>query len=110
MKLESFRVQNYKKIRDTDWVAVGALTVLVGKNEAGKSAILRGLSKLNPSDGEKLDGLKEFPRRRFADEFGKQDWPAISGRFALAELEVQALAAIAPALKGATHATESPRV
>jgi len=63
MHMIRFRVQNYKNVNDTDWVNCGNLTCFVGKNEAGKSAIFRGLSKLNPSDGEKYDGLKEFPRR-----------------------------------------------
>jgi len=62
VRLDSFRVQNYKRIEDTGWVRAGNLTVLVGKNEAGKSAILRGLSKIKPSDGELYDGLREFPR------------------------------------------------
>ena len=64
MKMVRFRVQNYKKIQDTGWISSNDLTAFVGKNEAGKSALFRGLSKLNPSDGEKYNGLKEFPRRR----------------------------------------------
>ncbi|MCS6885512.1 MAG: hypothetical protein RMM17_04070 [Acidobacteriota bacterium] len=83
MKLIGFRVQNYKKIADTDWITVRNLTAFVGKNEAGKSALFRGLSKLNPSDGEKYDGLKEFPRRRYTNEFKRQDWPVASGKFEL---------------------------
>jgi predicted ATPase len=75
VKLERFRIQNYKKIRDTDWIAVRDLTVFVGKNESGKSALFRGLSKLNPSDGEKYDGLKEFPRIR-----RKSSWAATTMR------------------------------
>ncbi len=67
MRLNKFRDQNYKKVLDTGWVSCEDLTVFVSKNEAGKSAIFRGLSKLNPSDGEKYDGLKEFPRRRYTD-------------------------------------------
>jgi len=55
----------------------------VGKNEAGKSALFRGLSKLNPSDGSTYDGLKEFPRRRFTDEFDKKNWPVSSVNFEL---------------------------
>jgi predicted ATPase len=50
MRLDAFRVQNYKKVRDTGWVTCRDLIVFVGKNEAGKSAVFRGLSKLNPSD------------------------------------------------------------
>src|SRR5258708_2168841 len=91
MQLEAFRVQNYKKIRDTGWVTCRGLTVFVGKNEAGKSATLRGLSKLNPSDGEKYDGLKEFPRRRYSDEYNTKDWPVASARFALDNKEKEAL-------------------
>ena len=37
MKLEAFRLQNYKKVQDTGWVDCEAMTVLVGKNEAGKT-------------------------------------------------------------------------
>jgi predicted ATPase len=99
VRLEEFRVQNYKKIRDTGWVSCRDLTVFVGKNEAGKSAIFRGLSKLNPSDGEAYDGLKEFPRRRYSDEFAAQDWPVASGRFALDEGGRQALVALCPLLQ-----------
>ena len=85
MKLVAFRVQNYKKISDTGWITVRDLTAFVGKNESGKSALFRGLSKLNPSDAEKYDGLKEFPRRRYTDEFKNQDWPVASGKFELDE-------------------------
>jgi len=103
MKLVAFRLQNYKKIRDTGWVTVRDLTAFVGKNEAGKSALFRGLSKLNPSDGEKYDGLKEFPRRRYTDEFKSQDWPVTSAKFDLDESEQNKLVEIAPELKGITH-------
>jgi predicted ATP-dependent endonuclease of OLD family len=61
MELEFSRIQNYKRIEDTGWINSRYLTVLVGKNEAGKSAILRGLSKIKPSDGEDYDGLRECP-------------------------------------------------
>jgi hypothetical protein len=100
MRLEAFRVQNYKKVRDTGWVSCRELTVFVGKNEAGKSAVFRGFSKLNPSDGTRYDALKEFPRRRYADEFSSQDWPVASGRFVLDDEERHALARKCPLLKG----------
>jgi len=94
MKLEAFRVQNYKRIQDTDWINCEDLMVFVGKNESGKTALLRGLSKLKPTDGEKYDGLKEFPHGRYTDEFKKQDWPVASCRFALDAREHQALGEI----------------
>ncbi len=103
MKLVAFRVQNYKKIRDTGWVTVRDLTAFVGKNEAGKSALFRGLSKLNPSDGEKYDGLKEFPRRRYTYEFKNQDWPVASGRFELDDSDREELSKLCVALSDAKH-------
>lgn len=103
MKLVAFQVQNYKKIRDTDWISVRDLTVFVGKNEAGKSALFRGLSKLNPSDNEKYDGLREFPRRRYTDEFKKQDWPVASGRFELDDSDRKQLGGICSELVNTTH-------
>jgi AAA ATPase-like protein len=103
MRLDEFRVQNYKKVRDTGWVECRDLTVLVGKNEAGKSAIFRGLSKLNPSDGERYDGLKEFPRSRFTTEFTTDDWPVVSACLLLSPEEQAELVKLCPALVGVTH-------
>ncbi len=97
MRLEAFRVRNYKRIEDTGWVGVRDLTVLVGKNESGKSAVLRGLSKLRPSDGEGYDGLREFPRRRYSDEYD-EDAVGASGRFSLNSADREALAEITPLL------------
>ncbi|MYE87598.1 hypothetical protein F4X33_01190, partial [Candidatus Poribacteria bacterium] len=48
MKLVAFRVTMYKGIIDSGWVDVNRLTVLVGKNEAGKTSLLKALYKLNP--------------------------------------------------------------
>lgn len=100
MKLVRFRVQNYKKVNDSGWVTCSDLTTFVGKNEAGKSVTLRGLSKLNPSDGQPYDGLKEFPRRRFSDEFEKQDWVASSAEFQLSADEIREMENGFPILKG----------
>src|SRR5438445_12700622 len=102
MRMSKFRVQNYKKIEDTDWINSADITAFVGKNEAGKSAIFRGLSKLNPSDNEKYDGLKEFPRRRFATDFGREDWPVASVEFRLSPEETTALKGISPLLANAS--------
>lgn len=100
MRLDEFRIQNYKKIHDTGWVTARQVTCFIGKNEAGKSAIFRGLSKLNPSDGEKYDDLKEFPRKRYTAEFHKSDWPAASARFTLEPAETEALTKLCPEIKG----------
>lgn len=96
MDLEAFRVQNYKRIEDTGWITCGDLTVLVGKNESGKSAVLRGLSKIQPSDGEDYDGLREFPRHRYTDEFESEDWAVASIRLCLDDDDRTELADITP--------------
>lgn len=102
MKLEAFRVQNYKRIEDTGWISCHDLTVLVGKNEAGKSALLEGLSKIKPSDGADYDGLREFPRHRYTSEFDSQDWPGASVRLRLDDDERANLSGIAPELADVT--------
>lgn len=65
MKLIAFRVTMYKGIIDSGWVDVNDLTVLVGKNESGKTSLLRALHKLNPynpdSDGQDLDLYEQDP-------------------------------------------------
>lgn len=94
--MRKFRVQNYKKIDDTGWINCGKLTAFVGKNESGKSAIFRGLSKLNPSDGQKYDGLKEFPRRRYSSEFKTKDWIVSSAEFELSQRDIAELTKLDP--------------
>ncbi len=99
MKLSKFRVQNYKKIDDTGWIKCSDLTAFVGKNEAGKSAMFRGLSKLNPSDEEEYDSLKEFPRRRLTAEFKQKDWIVSSAEFVFSDEEKQELSQVSPLLR-----------
>ena len=85
MRMQQFRIQNYKCIEDTGWMRVDDVTVLVGKNESGKTAILTALHKFNPVTPIPFDPLREFPRARFTRDFDKQDWPVISIVFNLPE-------------------------
>jgi len=65
MRLESFRVWNYRSINDSGEIAVSRITSLLGRNESGKSNLLRALHSLNPIDGfEPLKPIKDFPRHR----------------------------------------------
>lgn len=70
MDLVAFRVSMYKGIVDSGWVEVNPLTVLVGKNESGKTSLLKSLHKLNPYVPEPYDMAREWPRgrRRERDE------------------------------------------
>ena len=69
MRLVKARIQNYRSIHDTGWFDVEVLkTILVGPNEAGKTAILRALQQINPPrDEARLDPLRDFPRSRYTD-------------------------------------------
>ena len=69
MKLTNVRVRNYKCIDDSGEFGIRQLTCLAGKNEAGKSALLQALRRLNPVEESEnqFDELTEYPRRRRAD-------------------------------------------
>ena len=64
MKLKSVQVQNFKSVDDSTPFDIDQVTCLVGKNEAGKTALLEALYKLNPveEDAEPFDE-RTFPRR-----------------------------------------------
>jgi predicted ATP-dependent endonuclease of OLD family len=64
MRLTSFRVKTFRNIVDSGDVLVDKSVIcLVGKNEAGKSALLQALHHLKPANhAPKLDLLDEYPR------------------------------------------------
>jgi len=69
MRLESFQVRNYRSINDSGEISVSRITALLGRNESGKSNLLRALHSLNPIDGfEPLKPIKDFPRHRRLEE------------------------------------------
>lgn len=64
MRLRTVHVQEFKSIWDSNSFTVGRVTCLVGKNEAGKTAILQALYRLNPiigNDGE-FDVTYDYPK------------------------------------------------
>ena len=93
MDLVAFRVSMYKGIVDSGWVEVTPLTVLVGKNESGKTSLLKALHKLNPYNPEPYEMAKEWPRgrRRERDE----EHIVCQAKFHLSAQEKAALAQIA---------------
>ena len=70
MRLVKARVQGYRSIIDTGYFDVEMnKTILVGPNEAGKTAILQALQKLNPPEGvEKFDPLRDYPRSKYDED------------------------------------------
>lgn len=72
MQLTAFRIFKYRNIEDSGLIKLAdRLTCIVGKNQSGKTNLLRGLQKLNPRDKSiKYDARTDWPRggRRNRDE------------------------------------------
>ena len=90
MRLTHVRVQNYRCVRDTGWFEVEqAKTILVGPNEAGKTAVLEALQQINrPTGGRGFDPLRDYPRKLYNADIQSQkrdssEIPVASARFAL---------------------------
>lgn len=68
MRLIKARVQNYRSIVDTGEFTVESLkTILVGPNEAGKTAILQALQQLSPpGKTPKFNVLRDYPRSKYS--------------------------------------------
>jgi len=69
MLLKKARVQKYRSIRDTGYFDVeDGKTILIGPNEAGKTALLEALQRINPPGGlRNFDALRDYPRSEFND-------------------------------------------
>lgn len=92
MKLKSFRIRKFKNIIDSGTVDVGNLTVLVGKNEAGKTSLLRALHKFNPFEPEPYSMEREWPRGHRRERSDAQ--VVCEARFELDDKELEDLRAI----------------
>lgn len=64
MKLIKFEITDFQCIRASNPIRAGDLTCLLGKNEAGKTALLKGLYKLNPviEADSAYDVVDDYPR------------------------------------------------
>lgn len=61
MKLEKYKVTNFRSVQDSGWIDCDDVTTLVGINESGKSNLLLALWKLNPAREGKIDILHDMP-------------------------------------------------
>lgn len=66
MKLSKIQVTNFRSIEDSGEFETGSLTCLVGKNEAGKTAILKAIHGLSPLNSFNYDKTRDYPRRHLA--------------------------------------------
>lgn len=63
MKLAKVQVTNFRSVEDSGVFEIGDMTCLVGKNEAGKTAILKAIHGLDPIDDFSYDRTRDYPRR-----------------------------------------------
>ena len=88
MKLttKQFQVLNYRNIDDSGWIPLERVTAFVGRNESGKTALLKALHKFNPAIKEPYIAQREFPRDRFTAEYRDGgDWPVCRVEFELSD-------------------------
>ena len=93
MELVSVRVQNYKCIDDSEEFSLDNLTCLAGKNEAGKTALLLALRRINPvEESEKdFDLRMEYPRRKTEPDSGAKAPEVLTTEWELSESDVAAV-------------------
>ena len=97
MKLIKIQVTNFRSVQDSEEFEADPVTCLVGKNEAGKSAILLALAALNPNKATPvtLDKERDYPRRhlvRYERIHGKEDAVVVRTIWKLDESEIQVIA------------------
>lgn len=95
MFLKSFHVTKFQSVLDSREVKTGEITCLVGKNEAGKSAVLKALYKLNPirKEDANFNHVDDYPRLTVTDyeegiKAGKPAAQVIKATFTLDPAEV----------------------
>jgi predicted ATP-dependent endonuclease of OLD family len=98
MRLLKVRVRDFRCVDDSNEFSVNQVTCLVGKNESGKTTILKALHKLRPesSNGEKFEPARDYPRRKWRPgvevpktpaaiatdwEFSDTEWMVLEKRF-----------------------------
>ncbi|MDK9700106.1 MAG: ATP-binding protein [bacterium] len=92
LKVLRIRVQNFRNIEDSGWVPIERVTALVGRNESGKTTLLKALHKFNPATPEPYFPQREFPRDRYTHDFKNgSDWPVCSVEFDISSLSMDGL-------------------
>ncbi|MEJ2851953.1 MULTISPECIES: AAA family ATPase [unclassified Saccharothrix] len=89
MRLVTIMVQRFRNFTDAQTMQVEPnVTCLVGKNESGKTTVLKALHRLNPANSpDKFDLAVEYPRRRLARDRRKDNLGEVSPIVAWFSLE-----------------------
>jgi energy-coupling factor transporter ATP-binding protein EcfA2 len=103
MKLQRFRVSNYRSVKDSGWVDAVQRTIVVGRNESGKSNLLLALASLKPPGKlERLNSSQDFPAD-LPPNSCTTDLGVVETVWTLSETERRELAQILPRSTDVTH-------
>jgi len=99
MKLIRFEITDFQCVHASNPIRAGDITCLLGKNEAGKTALLRALYKLNPviEADSAYDVVDDFPRsevERYEHELSRGERDAATvcrADFQLSDTEVDGI-------------------
>lgn len=99
MNLVKAHVTNFRSVEDSGEFDIGQVICLVGKNEAGKSALLQALAALNPhpSTPQTFEKERDYPRRHLAsysERHPKEDAVAIQTEWDFEDEELAELDAM----------------
>lgn len=95
MVLKSFRVTEFRSVKDSGWIDTEPITALIGTNESGKTNILLPLWKLNPADEGKIDLKTDLPRDKYHIYRSASPKPVfIRAKYTLSEQEKQELSSL----------------
>src|SRR3954447_25879448 len=94
MKLIEAHVTNFRSAEDSEPFTLENITCLVGKNEAGKSAILLALAALNPHPSTPVifDRERDYPRRHltaYSQKHRGEEAVAIQTKWKLTDEEME---------------------
>jgi len=98
MKMTGFQIQNYRCINDSGWIEIDDIDVIVGKNESGKTSLLKALWKFNPFRDEPYNLDREWPRGRRKDRSPEQ--PVATVEFTFIPDEIEELQEIDDSISG----------
>lgn len=66
MRLQKFKVENFRSVVDSGWIEAENVTALIGVNESGKTNLLLPLWKLNPAREGEIRPTSDFPKGNYA--------------------------------------------
>jgi predicted ATPase len=102
MRLTSFQITEFRSINDSGEISTQRITAILGRNESGKSNLLRALASLKPPGGiQPLSKIKDFPRHRRLSEWS-EDTIAVRTKWELDAAERAELVKLCPRARDVT--------